>query len=80
MRARERSKTLEAEDGKKTDALMEGMDEGDERAMAEEVQDASADTEMDNLVGQISALKFVPPSVRFGGRGRGRGRGGFSRS
>ncbi|KAJ5042996.1 uncharacterized protein L3040_004385 [Drepanopeziza brunnea f. sp. 'multigermtubi'] len=36
-------------------------------------------TDMDCLSGAMSALKFVPPSVRFG-RGRGRGRGGFSRS
>ena len=32
---------------------------------------------MDDLVGGMSALKFIPPSVRFG---RGRGRGGFSRT
>ncbi|KAL2067995.1 hypothetical protein VTL71DRAFT_16093 [Oculimacula yallundae] len=37
------------------------------------------DTDMDEISGAMSALKFVPPSVRFG-RGRGRGRGGFSRS
>lgn len=37
------------------------------------------DTDIDGLSGAMSALKFVPPSVRFG-RGRGRGRGGFSRS
>lgn len=38
------------------------------------------DDEMEGLSGAMSALKFVPPSVRFGGRGRGRGRGGFSRN
>lgn len=38
-----------------------------------------SDEMMEDLVGGISALKFVPPSVRFG-RGRGKGRGGFSRS
>lgn len=37
------------------------------------------DVDMDGLSGAMSALKFVPPSVRFG-RGRGRGRGGFSRN
>ncbi|KAH7321574.1 hypothetical protein BKA65DRAFT_608779 [Rhexocercosporidium sp. MPI-PUGE-AT-0058] len=37
------------------------------------------DSDMDGLSGAMSALKFVPTSVRFG-RGRGRGRGGFSRS
>jgi len=51
----------------------------------EEVRGASLgeqkeDDEMDGLSGAMSALKFVPTSVRFGGRGRGRGRGGFSRS
>jgi hypothetical protein len=35
------------------------------------------DTDMEGLVGAMSSLKFVPPSVRFG---RGRGKGGFSRS
>lgn len=39
------------------------------------------DSEMDGLAGAMSSLKFVPSSVRFGGRGRGRGgRGGFSKS
>ena len=38
-----------------------------------------SDDAMEDLVGGISALKFIPPSVRFG-RGRGKGRGGFSRS
>lgn len=37
------------------------------------------DTDMGGLSEAMSALKFVPPSVRFG-RGRGRGRGGFSRT
>jgi hypothetical protein len=35
------------------------------------------DTEMDDLSGAMSALKFIPASVRFG---RGKGKGGFSRS
>lgn len=35
------------------------------------------DTEMDDLSGAMSALKFVPTSVRFG---RGKGKGGFSRN
>jgi hypothetical protein len=38
------------------------------------------DEVMEGLSGAMSALKFVPSSVRFGGRGRGRGRGGFSRA
>jgi len=37
------------------------------------------DEDMDGLAGAMSALKFVPTSVRFG-RGKGRGRGGFSRT
>ncbi|KAL3426942.1 zinc finger protein [Phlyctema vagabunda] len=37
------------------------------------------DADMDGLTGAMSALKFVPPSIRFG-RGRGKGRGGFSRA
>jgi hypothetical protein len=35
--------------------------------------------EMNGLTDALSALKFVPPSIRFG-RGRGKGRGGFSRT
>jgi hypothetical protein len=35
--------------------------------------------DIEDLTGAMSALKFVPPSVRFG-RGRGRGRGGFSKT
>lgn len=37
----------------------------------------SLDAEVDELALGMSALKFVPPSVRFGRGGR---RGGFSRS
>ncbi|OCK80232.1 hypothetical protein K432DRAFT_382412 [Lepidopterella palustris CBS 459.81] len=37
------------------------------------------EAEMDDITSAMSALKFVPPSVRFG-RGRGRGRGGLARS
>jgi hypothetical protein len=35
------------------------------------------DTDMDDIADSMAALKFVPPSVKFG---RGRGRGGFARS
>lgn len=38
---------------------------------------SQTDTDMDDLSGAMSALKFVPTSVRFG---RGKGKGGFSRS
>lgn len=37
---------------------------------------AAPDVDMDDLAGAMSALNFVPPSVRFG---RGGGRTGFSR-
>lgn len=40
-------------------------------------QSASADADIDELASTMSALKFVPHSVRFG---RGRRRGGLSRS
>lgn len=36
-------------------------------------------SDMEDLSASMSALKFVPSSVRFGGRGRGRGRSGLSR-
>lgn len=39
----------------------------------------SEDDHMKGLETAMSALRFVPTSVRFG-RGRGRGRGGFSRT
>lgn len=40
---------------------------------------AKKDDAMDDLVGGMSALKFIPPSVQFG-RGRGKARGGFSKT
>ena len=40
-------------------------------------QVSSVDADMDNLTSTMSALKFVPPSVRFGRGGR---RGGLARS
>ncbi|TAQ90415.1 hypothetical protein B7494_g1244 [Chlorociboria aeruginascens] len=40
---------------------------------------AQEDEDMDTLSSAMSALNFVPSSVRFG-RGKGRGRGGFSRN
>jgi len=55
----------------------EVKDEGSEMAPAGTKKDV--DMVMGDLAGAMSALKFVPPSVRFG-RGGGRGRGGFSRS
>lgn len=40
-------------------------------------EDGDEDAEIEGLTGAISALRFVPPSVKFG---RGRGRTGFSKS
>jgi hypothetical protein len=40
-----------------------------------EADEPSQDKEMSDLTGAMSALQFVPPSVRFG-----RGRAGFSKS
>ena len=38
------------------------------------------DADMEGLSGAMSALNFVPPSVRFGHRGRGKARGGFQKN
>lgn len=46
-------------------------------AQAESIAPKGID--MDDLTSSMSAIKFVPPSIRFG-RGKGRGIGGFSRS
>ena len=43
-------------------------------------ESSQEDTDMEGLSGAMSALKFVPPSVRFGHRGQGRRRDGFSRT
>ena len=79
--ARNRSSTLEttteiqdACDGK--EATQEESLEGSEVLTPGSSQE---DADMEGLTGAMSALKFVPPSVRFG-RGRGKGRGGFSRT
>jgi hypothetical protein len=50
---------------------------GSDAQKAVETNGSRPDTEMDDLSGAMSALKFVPASVRFG---RGKGKGGFSRS
>ncbi|KFZ10160.1 hypothetical protein V501_05298 [Pseudogymnoascus sp. VKM F-4519 (FW-2642)] len=46
-------------------------------AKAAVLEDGDEDAEIEGLTGAISALRFVPPSVKFG---RGRGRAGFSKS
>lgn len=78
-KARNRSSTLE------TNTEMEVVVDGKETPQGESPEGSiltpgsSQDVDMEGLAGAMSALKFVPPSVRFG-RGRGRGRGGFSRT
>jgi hypothetical protein len=77
-RARKRASTLETVDGGYGEGEGEGdnVDEGKANTPPSEKEE---DDEMEGLVGGMSALKFVPPSIRFG-RGRGKGRGGFSRT
>jgi hypothetical protein len=90
-RSRQRSGTLEstvAENGvAATDIVRKSLSTSPvneklepDRSIVVDPKEERKDEEMDGLSGAMSALKFVPPSVRFGGRGRGRGRGGFSRN
>jgi hypothetical protein len=81
-RTRHRSPTLE------TTTEMQGTSE-EKEAPHEEIPEGSkvltpgssqGDADMEDLAGAMSALRFVPTSVRFGGRGHGKGRGGFSRT
>lgn len=76
-RTRRRASTLETANTKEDNE--EGEPKSPESADAVTPQ-TSQDDDMEGLSGAMSALKFVPSSVRFGGRGRGRGRGGFSRT
>lgn len=50
--------------------------EAAEKSKEERGQRGTRDTDMDDLAGAMSALQFVPTSVRFG---RGGGRAGFSK-
>lgn len=73
---RRHSSTLEAgppeqQEGGETDII--------EEETPEAATSGPKDVDIEDLSGAMSALKFVPPSVRFG-RGGGRARGGFSRS
>ena len=71
-----------------TNAEMEVIADGKEAPQEVSLEGSKAltpessheDADMAALVGSMSALKFVPPSVRFGHRGGGRGRGGLSRT
>lgn len=90
-KARRRAGTLEGSDAVEKDESGMSVDvdvdvNEEEEGITEKKVEKKAparkevsDEMMEDLVGGISALKFVPPSVRFG-RGRGKGRGGFSRS
>ena len=49
------------------------------RSLTLESTTGADNDDIERLTGAMSALKFVPPSVRFG-RGRGGGRGGFSKT
>ncbi|KAF2492133.1 hypothetical protein BU16DRAFT_529501 [Lophium mytilinum] len=55
------------------------VEEGVPERIANVKGKGKADADVDNITASMSALKFVPKSVRFG-RGRGRGRGGFAAS
>ena len=49
----------------------------DEKGKAKAVPPAVQDAAMEDITSSLSALKFVPPNIKFG---RGRGRGGLARS
>ncbi|OCK94830.1 uncharacterized protein K441DRAFT_705353 [Cenococcum geophilum 1.58] len=49
----------------------------DEKGKAKVVPPAVPDAAMEDITSSLSAMKFVPPSIKFG---RGRGRGGLARS
>ena len=80
-RARRRSSTLKASIASRN----QNQEDGTGHAMESDAGPVSTspsskgDDDIAGLTGALSALKFLPPSVRFG-RGGGRGRGGFSRT
>ena len=80
-RARRRNSTLRTIDATQNQNQEDGISqaEGSEADAVLTPPNSKDDSDMEELTGAMSALKFVPPSVRFG-RGRGRGRGGFSRT
>jgi len=80
-RARRRNSIRQnaASNGKSVDDA-EAESPGESKAITPPGSQEDVDVAMEGLSGAMSALKFVPMSVRFGGRGRGRGRGGFSRT
>ena len=73
---RRRNSTLEAGPSEKQE-VSSNPEVVNEENTSEAPPEGKRDVDMDVLSGAMSALKFVPPSVRFG---RGGGRAGFSRS
>lgn len=67
------TKNGEIDGGLYTDTLTTTIEEGTVNAM----ENRNDDMGVAGLTGAMSALRFVPPSVRFG---RGRGRAGFSKT
>jgi hypothetical protein len=55
----------------------EGLEDAIDSKTSAATESRQEDMEIDGLTGAMSALRFVPPSVRFG---RGRGRAGFSKT
>jgi hypothetical protein len=80
-RARRRSSTVESTNEIDSHISGEGAAEYPAEIKASRPPHAEQNDidDIEGLTGAMSALKFVPPSVRFG-RGRGRGRGGFSKT
>ena len=80
VRARQRSSNLETVNAAKEHACPGDEETGtsEEESFAN-ASSSSMASNVDGLASAMSALTFIPPSVRFG-RGGGRARGGFSRS
>jgi hypothetical protein len=79
-RNRKRASTLEIVNLDEEDKSQEEDAKSPGKADLPTPPSSQEDAEMEGLSGAMLALKFVPPSVRFGGRGRGKGRSGFSRT
>jgi hypothetical protein len=84
-RARRRTSALSSVAGENMDEEIPVLSKGEEKLPSGDSEIGGAvtpstsavDMEIDSLTGAMSALKFVPASVRFG---RGRGRSGFSKT
>jgi hypothetical protein len=75
---RRRSSTVTSKDQRRQSLIVAEKEKEAvaEEEMSEDEEDEAVDTEMSELTGAMSALQFVPMSVRFG---RGGGKAGFSR-